>query len=52
MDKSFNTSKNNVMDRCHIQSYLHIEEFSFFGALDHTASVSSGSVMLCEWVSS
>lgn len=48
MDKSFNTSKNNVMGRC-----LHIEEFSFFGTdLDHTASVSSGSVMLCEWVSS
>lgn len=51
MDKSFNTSKNNVMDRCpsnHIYT-----EFSFFGTdLDHTASVSSGSVMLCEWVSS
>lgn len=48
MDKSFNSD-----GQMPISSYLHIEEFSFFGTdLDHTASVSSGSVMLCEWVSS
>lgn len=36
-----------------IKLYLYIEEFFFFGIdLDYIVFVSSGSVKLCEWVSS